>query len=129
MPHCPHRWAQVRKASTEPFTVLFLNTPSPPLPCPLPWRFWGHGEGKLGMRGVRQAPQLPLARYELGLSPGGPADSSRRIHCPRWLVGTDQHPGVGSSYTAGVLFRLNISALGLVSPSLSHYTVTAVLIF
>jgi hypothetical protein len=31
MPHCPHRWAQVRQASTESFLELLL---SPPSSCP-----------------------------------------------------------------------------------------------
>lgn len=49
MPHCPHRWAQVRKASTASLTELLFpellftellliellfSTPPPPLPDP-----------------------------------------------------------------------------------------------
>lgn len=85
------------------------------------------------MRGVRQAPSLPLAGCELDLSPRGSADISRRIHVQiAWdseqagrHVGAPEHAGVDSSHTAWVLFRLDGNRLGLVSPRISIYTVTA----
>lgn len=72
MPYCPHRWAQVRKASTESFIELLLSTP---FPCPTqsPHEgFGGHRMGDHSMRGVSQKDLLLSSRES--------TDNSRKSH-------------------------------------------------
>lgn len=126
MPHCPHRWAQVRKASTESFIELLLNTP---FPCHTPSShkgFGGHRVGELGMGGVRKICSLWID--------GGPAVPKRgsrhqqeKPQVPQ-ARGMDQckaaehHASPDPYCSAGLCSDLNLMDSRPVSPGGDHFT-------
>lgn len=124
MPHCPHRWAQVRKASTESFIELLLNTP-----CPTPSSHEGFGDHRVGELGVGRVRKICCLWLDVGPAApkGGNQHQQEKPQVPQ-ARGTDQckasdhHEHLDSHCSAGLCSDLNLMDSWPVSPGSDHFT-------